>query len=550
MSIYGIDLGTSNCLVAVARETLSGEYDISCLRDGLGNDSFPSVVSFKNKDEVIVGEKALIELYKNPNQTIDLIKTRLGTDVFIDIEIGGKKQQLETQKISGILLNHFNKIHNNKIKKAVLTIPATFDEQQKKATAQSGIIADIELVRTIPEPCAAVMYHVFSQYKNNKNNMLDYEKDKNVLVFDFGGGTLDLALTRIKLDEKGDVEINMLADAGDPKLGGNIIDFKLTEVILNYYCDEFEDDIFINEAKDEYDYYYANYISNGKLKFRDSCRDEVKSFIFRMKNKCERAKIELSTKNATTLIPEGIYSQVEIERDFFEDEVIEEGELLSRIRAAIRDIQAKNNKNVPIEQVILVGGSAQIPYIKTFLEKTFPQFKNKIINAVDYDNAIAKGAAILAAIEDGNNVPPFGRNNVNNVVSHNLYVNQDVINDDDEPFLSYGTSYPFTEKQIKNLPIQRSLDTKINIKFVEKFNRNGKPNEKIIQDVNFYHPFFYTNDHISVEIDIDELGMYKFTATHVETGESIEFEAEQLFEMNHNEIEKAKREIKILKDYS
>ncbi len=550
MPIYGIDLGTSNCLVAEAIETLSGDFEIRCLRDEKGNESFPSVVSFKSKNEVVVGEKALFELYKNPDQTVELIKTRLGKKKYLDIEIDGEKEQIETQKISGIVLNHFNKIHKNKIKKAVLTVPAIFDEQQKKATAQSGQVADIELVRTIPEPCAAVMYHVFRQYKDNKTNLLDYKTGKNVLVFDFGGGTLDLALASIKLDDDDNVEITVLAIGGDEELGGNLIDFKLTEVVLDYYCDEFEYDKFIEEVKEEYDYYYSNYRANGELRFRDNAREEVKSFIFRLKNKCERAKIELSTKNITTLTPEGIYSQLDIDREDFKELVLEDGDLLPRIKESIRIIQGKNKKNVPIDQVILVGGSAQIPYIKKYLQQEFPHFRNKIINAIDYDNAIAKGAAILAAIEDGHNVPPFGRNNVKNVVAHDLYVNQDGINENDEPFLSYGTSYPFSERQTKDLPIRKSLDTKINIKFVEKFIRQGTEKEKIIQDINFYHPFFYTNDHIRVEIDIDELGMYKFTATHVETGESIEFEAEQLFEMSNTEIEKAKREIKILRDIS
>lgn len=546
MPIYGIDLGTSNCLVAEARETISGEYEIRCLRDNAGNEKFPSVVSFLGNNEVVVGEKALIELYKHPDQTVELIKTRLGKEKYIEVEINEKSEQIETQRISGILLNHFNAIHNNKIKKAVLTVPAIFDEQQKKATAQSGQIADIELVRTIPEPCAAVMYHVFSQYKENKTNLLNYKKAKNLLVFDFGGGTLDLALVSIKLDEEDDVQITVLAKGGDPELGGNLIDFKLTEVVLG----EFDDDEFISEVKEEYDYYYNNYRSNGELRFRDGARDEVKAFIFRMKNKCERAKIELSSKDITTLTPEGIYSQLDIDREAFEELVLVDGNFHSRIKETITEIQNKNKNNVPIDQVILVGGSAQIPYIKNYLQQEFPHFKDKVVNAVDYDNAIAKGAAILAAIEDGNNVPPFGNNNIKNVVSHNLFVNQDGISESDEPFLKYGTSYPFTEKQVKSLPILKSLDTKINIKFVEKFKRQGAEKEKIIQDINFYHPFFYTNDHISVEIDIDELGMYKFTATHVETGESIEFEAEQLFEMNYDEIEKAKREIKILKDYS
>src|SRR5690554_1420756 len=109
MTIFGIDLGTSNCLVAEAIETLSGDFDVVCLRDRLGNDSFPSVVSFKSRDEVLVGEKALFELYRNPDRTIELIKTRLGKKKKLDVLIDGENEMIPTQKISGIVLNHFNK---------------------------------------------------------------------------------------------------------------------------------------------------------------------------------------------------------------------------------------------------------------------------------------------------------------------------------------------------------------------------------------------------------------------------------------------------------
>lgn len=549
MPAYGIDLGTSNCLVAEARETISGDFEIRCLRDEMGNESFPSIVSFNSDDEVIVGEKALVELYKKPDQTVELIKTRLGKKKYIEVEIKGKKKSIETQVISGIVLNHFRKIHNNKINKAVLTIPAIFDEQQKKATKQAAQVANIDIVRTIPEPCAAIMYHVFSQYKNNEIDYLDDERGKNVLVFDFGGGTLDLALVNIKFDDNENIVIEVLAIGGDEELGGNLIDFKLTGAIIDFYASDDEHDSFIQDVREEYEYYYDNYISNGELRFRDCASDEVKSFIFMLKNKCERVKIDLSIKEKTTLVSEGNYAQIEIDRQTFEEIAIKDGDFLSRIKDSIEEIQSKNIKNVPINQIILVGGSAQIPYIKKYLEKEYTEFKNKIINAKDYANAIAKGAAILAAIEEGHEVLPFGRNNLKNVVAHSLYISQNGINKkDDKPFLEYGTSYPFNDKQTKELPIEKSLDTKINIKFIEKFNRQGKVKEKIIQDINFYHPFFYTNDHILVEVDIDELGMYKFAATHVETGESIEFEAEQLFEMNEKEIERAKTEIKILKD--
>jgi len=195
--------------------------------------------------------------------------------------------------------------------------------------------------------------------------------------------------------------------------------------------------------------------------------------------------------------------------------------------------------------MILVGGSSQIPYIKKKIEENFPNLRGKIINSTDYDKCVAKGAAILGAIKEGKNIAPFGRNHCSSVIAYNLFV---VHSGKRELFIKHGVNYPFEKEQKYVFMLRHALDTQIPLKFCEEYEKNNETVVNTIKDIQFYHPCFYTGDKMSVALEVDEAGLYKFTARHEETGERIEFESEKLFTLTADEMNKLKDKIKTMKD--
>lgn len=542
--IYGIDLGTSNCLVA-RLFSVRNNTDIICLKDSEGNESFPSVIHFQNENSILIGENAHKMLSDYPERTKELIKVRLGKDKYIPIEFDGIKKEYSPQKLTGLILRHFNTIHNNEIKRAVLTVPANFDQNQKKATLESGQIADIEIVELIEEPSAAIMYHIFSNYKQGIVDYLNKDKPKNILVFDFGGGTLDLSLTEVKLDEKGNVNPKVLLTGGNNNLGGNIIDFVFTSVIIDILSEDYEDDSFIQELKYEYENYYSNYRASGELKFRSSCKKEVKQFILNLKKDLELVKMNLSTKESEILTFPGKYEDIEIDREGFEEIVLEEGGIAKEVELALLDFNEKNKEGYSIDEIILVGGTSQIPYFKKMIEEKFETLNGKIKESKDYQNAISKGAAILGAIINGYEVKPFGTNRCRSVVGYDIIIESgsEKIN-----LVKAGTAFPFEEPIRKSFNIEHSLNKCINIRFKEDITISKE--ERLIKDISFYHPFFYTGEEIEIFFDIDEKGLFSFSATHSETNETIEFESEKIFELSDDEINEEINNNKKIKDVS
>ena len=132
MNCYGIDLGTSNCLISKIITNLDDSFDVKCLTDDEGMDSFPSVVHFKNERDYIVGETALNRLSTEPDSTIELIKIRLGKTHKIHVKTPSSEFEKSPQEISSYLLSHFNTIHSENIENVVVTVPAFFDQNQKE----------------------------------------------------------------------------------------------------------------------------------------------------------------------------------------------------------------------------------------------------------------------------------------------------------------------------------------------------------------------------------------------------------------------------------
>lgn len=547
MASYGIDLGTSNCLVARVTENLDGTFDVKCLSDEEGNESFPSIVYFKDENSYQIGESAASKLYDFPDSTIELIKIRLGKASTIPVSINNTSVHKSPQEISSLLLKHFNCLHDNKITDAVLTVPAFFDQGQKDATMQAGALADIKISEMIEEPTAAIMYHLFYQYKTNGIDWFKVNQNSNILVFDFGGGTLDLSLIGINYENE-QVKPAVLCVGGDNELGGNIIDFIFTKKIITYLEEQYVNDEFIQKVSFAYSSYYSNYIKHNKMRFDDGVTRDVKQFIFRLKRNLENVKIKLSSLDSVKIVFERNYSPITITRGNFEEMVLMDDEIniKERIQAALDGI---SKKRIPVNQVLLIGGSSQIPLLRQIIKDVFEEMsisEEKIVISNDYDKAVAKGAAILVAISEGKSIPPFMLNRCRSIVSRDIEIEHA---GKKQIFVEMGSEYPFKAKKEFGLKIGHALSESVQLKFNETIiDSDGEIAKKQICQFSFFLPIYYTGDEIKVSMQINEAGLYQIEAIHMDSQEHVEYEPEREFSLSDREMERVTEKIKQMKD--
>ena len=217
--IIGIDLGTSNSAAAVM---MGGKPTLIPAAEGttIGGKAFPSYVAFTKGGELLVGEPARRQAVTNPDNTILATKRKMGTDHIYNIQ--GK--EYKPQQISAFILQKIKKdseaFIGEKIQKAVITVPAYFDDNQRQATKDAGTIAGLEVARIINEPTAASLAFGLDKSK----------QDMKILVFDFGGGTLDVTIM-----EMGGGVFEVMSTSGDTQLGGTDMD----KAIIDYVIDDF-----------------------------------------------------------------------------------------------------------------------------------------------------------------------------------------------------------------------------------------------------------------------------------------------------------------------
>jgi molecular chaperone DnaK len=356
--IIGIDLGTSNSQAAAV---MGGKPVIIPSAEGatVAGKMFPSVVAFAKTGEVIVGEPARRQAVSNPENTIFAAKRKIGTDY--TYSISGKVYT--PQQISAFVLQKIKRdaesFLGSKVSKAVITVPAYFNDNQRQATKDAGQIAGLEVVRIINEPTAAAMAYG-----------LDKSNDIKVMVYDLGGGTLDVTLMEIS---NGTFEV--LATSGDVQLGGVDMDQTLVDYIIKDF-----------KAKEGVD------LKDDKTAYQ------------RVRDAAEKAKIELSTVLETDITlpyitikdnaPKSI--DMKITRATLESLV---RPIIERSRDPIENVlkDAKLSKN-DIAKIILVGGPTRMPVVQKFLTDLFG---NKIERGVDPMEAVALGAAIQGAVLAG-----------------------------------------------------------------------------------------------------------------------------------------------------
>ncbi|MCS0786659.1 molecular chaperone DnaK [Cytobacillus firmus] len=351
--IIGIDLGTTNSCVAVLE---GGEPKV--IPNPEGNRTTPSVVAFKNGERQ-VGEVAKRQSITNPN-TIISIKRHMGTDHKTEIE--GK--EYSPQEVSAIILQYLKSYAEDylgeNVTKAVITVPAYFNDAERQATKDAGRIAGLEVERIINEPTAAALAYGLDKM----------DEDQTILVYDLGGGTFDVSIL-----ELGDGVFEVKSTAGDNRLGGDDFD----QVIIDYLVDQFKKENGIDLGKD-------------------------KMALQRLKDAAEKAKKDLSGVTSTQIslpfITAGeagpLHLEVTLSRAKFEElsaDLVER--TMGPTRQALKDAGLTPSE---LDKVILVGGSTRIPAVQEAIKKETGKEPHRGVNP---DEVVAMGAAIQGGVITG-----------------------------------------------------------------------------------------------------------------------------------------------------
>ena len=371
--IIGIDLGTTNSVVAV----MEGK-EAKVIPNAEGNRLTRSVVAFTDKDETLVGEPARRQAVTNPQRTVYSIKRFMGRrhsevageEKMVPYEVvGGAEDYVKVKvdnreytppEISAKILRKLKEAAEaylgHTVNKAVITVPAYFNDAQRQATKDAGKIAGLEVARIINEPTAASLAYGLTK-----------KGTENIVVFDLGGGTFDVSILSV-----GDGVFQVISTSGDTHLGGDDFD----EVLINFVADEFKKEQGIDLRQDP-------------------------MALQRLQEACEKAKKELSSAASTDINLPFItadasgpkHLQMSITRAKFEQLV---DHLIDRCRGplnrALEDAKLQPNK---IDEVVLVGGSTRIPKVQELVKSVFQKEPHKGVNP---DEVVAVGAAIQGAI--------------------------------------------------------------------------------------------------------------------------------------------------------
>ncbi len=353
--ILGIDLGTTNSVVSY----LQADGTVKVIPNPEGTMTTPSVVAFKANGEEIVGNAAKRQAVTNPD-TVSSIKRKMGTSEKVTIKCVNK--EFTPQEISAKVLSYMKKYAEenigHKVEKAVITVPAYFNDAQRQATKDAGQIAGLDVVRIINEPTAAALAYG-----------LETDKSEKVLVFDLGGGTFDVSILDI-----GDGTFEVISTAGDNKLGG-----------------------------DDWDAVVADWIK-AQIKIESNVDITDKASLQRIKEAAEKAKIELSSSLETiislpfiSMTASGpVNFETTLTRAKFQDLT---RHLLKRceepVKRALSDAKMSANE---LDQVLLIGGSIRMPAVQELVKTLTGKVPNLSVNP---DEAVSIGAAYQGGVVSG-----------------------------------------------------------------------------------------------------------------------------------------------------
>lgn len=358
--IIGIDLGTSNSAAAVL---MGGKTTVIPSAEGASQygKAFPSYVAFTDDGQRLVGEPARRQAVTNPEKTISAIKRSMGTDRKVKID----DKEYSPQEISAFILQKIKKdaetFLGEKVEKAVITVPAYFDDNQRTATKDAGTIAGLDVVRLVNEPTAASL-----AYGIDKTS----EEELEIMVFDLGGGTLDVTIM-----EFGGGVFEVKSTSGDTKLGGTDMDNK----IMNYLASEFKKESGVDLMEDD-------------------------QAVQRLREASEKAKIELSTTLTTevnlpfiTMVdgkPQNLINTItRAKLEELVDPIVQK--CSKPMEQALTDAKMKKND---IDKIILVGGPTRMPIVQKFVEKYIGK---GIERGIDPMECVSMGAAIQGGVLAG-----------------------------------------------------------------------------------------------------------------------------------------------------
>jgi molecular chaperone DnaK len=492
--IIGIDLGTSNSAAAVMQAD-SPIIIPSAEGSTLGGKAFPSYVAFTKDGQLLIGEPARRQLVSNPEKTIYAIKRKMGTDYKVKID----DKEYTPQQISAFILQKIKRdaeaFLGEPVAKAVITVPAYFSDAQRQATKDAGAIAGLEVVRIINEPTAACLAYGLDKVK---------DKNQQVLVFDLGGGTLDVTI----MDFGGGV-FEVLSTSGDTVLGGTDMDNN----IIDYIAAEFKKESGVD-------------LKNDKMAMQ------------RLKEAAEKAKIELSGTMETEVNLPFITADasgpkhltMKITRAKLEELI---KPIVERCRGPLeRALTDAKIKPSEIEKIILVGGPTRMPIVQKFIEEYVGK---KIEHGVDPMECVAKGAAIQGAVLSGDvkdilllDVTP-------------LTLGIETMGGVSTPLIERNTTIPTSKAQIFSTASDSQTSVEIHVLQGERpmADQNRTLGRFILDGI---PPASRGVPQVEVAFDLDANGILTVTAKDKATNKSQNIVIKESSALKKEEIEKMKKE--------
>ena len=494
VKVIGIDLGTSNSAAAVMT---AGKPTIIPAAEGasVGGKAFPSIVAFSNDGQLLVGEPARRQAVTNPNNTITAAKRKMGTEHKFIIQ--GK--DYKPQQISSFILQKIKRdaeaFTGDTVEKAVITVPAYFNDNQRQATKDAGTIAGLDVVRIINEPTAASLAFGLDKAA----------QDLKILVFDFGGGTLDVTIM-----EMGGGVFEVMSTSGDTHLGGTDMDKAIEEYVL----DEFRRKEGIDLSGDA-------------------------TAMTRVREAVEKAKIELSNIMETNINLPFIAMHENSAKNL--DVRLTRAKLEELVRPIVERCKtsldnAINDADITfgdIGRVVLVGGPTRMPVVKEFVERVVGRAPEA---GVDPMEAVAMGAAIQAGIIAGDVQTDIVLLDVTP-----LTLGIETLGGVREPLIERNTTIPTSKSKVFTTAADNQ--TSVTIHVVQGERPMAADNVSLGSfSLSELPPAPRGVPQIEVKFDIDTNGIINVTAKDLGTQKEAKITIESSSKMNKDEIEKLRED--------
>lgn len=493
--VIGIDLGTSNSAAAVM---MGGKPAIIPAAEGatVGGKAFPSVVAFSKEGELLVGEPARRQAVTNPTNTIVAAKRKMGSDHTFRIQ----DKDYKPQQISAFILQKIKKdaeaFVGEPVQKAVITVPAYFDDNQRQATKDAGTIAGLDVVRIINEPTAASLAFGLDKAK----------EDMKILVFDFGGGTLDVTIM-----EMGGGVFEVMSTSGDTQLGGTDMD----KALIDYISDEFRKKEGIDLGADA-------------------------TAMTRIREAAEKAKIELSTVMETDVNLPFIANdpstgaknlEIRITRAKL-DELIDP--IVQRCKPSIlKALEDAKVATPDIGKIVMVGGPTRIPLVRKFVGEVVGKTPE---SGVDPMEAVAMGAAIQAGIIAGDVTSDIVLLDVTP-----LTLGIETLGGVREPLIERNTTIPTSKSKVFTTAADNQ--TAVTIHVVQGERPMASDNVSLGSfNLTDLPPAPRGVPQIEVKFDIDANGIINVTAKDLGTQKEAKITIESSTKLSEDEIEKLKED--------